>query len=73
VKDVSERGPKDIDTGERMAGLASATADAATHKVRGAHETEEGARHTVGPAQVEAVIGTWPTAPKMAARQMVEQ
>ncbi len=68
-----EREPKDIDTGERLAGLASATADAARHKARSEHETADGAGHSVDPAQVEAVIGTWPEAPKMAARQMVEQ
>jgi len=52
-----EREPKDIDTGERLAGLASATADAARHEARGEHETANGAGHNVDPAQVEAVIG----------------
>ncbi len=41
-----EREPKDIDTGDRMATLAAATADAMKHKVRGEHETEDGARYT---------------------------
>ncbi len=67
------RGPQDIDTGERMATLARATADAAKHQARGEHETEEGARYTVDPALVETLIDGWPEAPKMAARQMMEQ
>ena len=42
VEDVTDRdqGPKDIDTGERMAVLAGATADAMRLKGRGEHETE---------------------------------
>ena len=56
-----------------MATLAAATADAAKHKARGEHETEEGTRHTVDPTQVEALIDGWPEAPKMVARQMIEQ
>ncbi len=72
---MSERDqePRDIDTGERMATLARASADAAKHKARGEHETEGGTRHTVDLAQVEALIESWPEAPKMGARQMMEQ
>jgi hypothetical protein len=56
-----------------MAALASAQADALKHKVQGEHETEHGARHTVPLSQVEAMIESWPSAPKTAARQMLEQ
>jgi len=72
---VSEREqePKDMDTGERMATLARAMGDAAKHKARGEHETEEGARYTVTPTSVENVIASWPEAPQRAARQMLEQ
>ncbi len=68
-----ERGPKDISTGERMETLARASADAMKHKARGEHETEGGASHVVDRAQVEALIENWPDAPKMGARQMLEQ
>ncbi len=75
MKDVSERDrePRDIDTSERMGTLARASADATKHKARGEHETEGGARHTVELAQVEALIQSWPEAPRNAARQMLEQ
>ncbi len=68
-----ERGPQDIDTGERMATLARATGDATKHQARGEHETEEGARYTVDPAEVEALIARWPEAPQTAARQLLGQ
>ncbi|MDP9350899.1 MAG: hypothetical protein M3P51_05085 [Chloroflexota bacterium] len=68
-----DREPRDVDTSERMGILTSAMADATKHKARGEHETEQGARHTVDPAQVEVLIKEWPEAPKMAARQMLEQ
>ncbi len=68
-----ERGPEDMTTGERMAALAGAKADALQHKARGEHETEEGARSTVDPAAVEALLDGWPAAPETAARQMLEQ
>ncbi len=68
-----EREPKDMETGERMGTLIGASADAMKHKARGEHETEEGARHVVDRAQVEALIKSWPEAPKMGARQMMEQ
>ncbi len=68
-----DRGPKDLETSERMATLARATADAMKHKAQGEHETEEGARYTVPLSEVEAIIEHWPTAPKEGARQMLEQ
>ncbi len=73
--DVSEhkQGPKDLSTGERMATLAGATADAMTHTASGEHETEAGARSTVDVAQVEALLEGWPDAPKRAARQLLVQ
>jgi hypothetical protein len=56
-----------------MKELATSMADAMKHKARGEHETEAGARHTVDPAEVEALIEDWPNAPKMAARKMMKQ
>ena len=75
VTEVSEQtqGPGDLSTGERMATLAGATADAMKHKVQGEHETEAGARSIVDRAQLEALVERWPAAPKRAVRQMVEQ
>ncbi len=68
-----ERGPADVEAGERMAALAGATADAMGHKLRGEHETAEGARYTAPLAEVEALIAEWPEASRTAAEQMLEQ
>lgn len=68
-----EHEPKDLETGERMATLAAAKADAIKHKLAGEHETADGARYTVDPSDVERLIVEWPDAPKMVARQMLEQ
>ncbi len=68
-----DRGPKDLETGERMSTLARASADAMKHTAQGEHETEEGTRYTVPLSEVEAIIERWPTAPKEGARQMLEQ
>ncbi len=68
-----EREPQDIETGERLATLARATADAVKHKARSEHETEGGVRHAVDPAQVETLIAGWPEAPKNVARLLLEQ
>ena len=68
-----ERGPRDLETSERMATLARASGDAMKHMVQGEHETEEGARLSVPLATVEAIIESWPKAPKEGARQMLEQ
>jgi len=68
-----EQGSKDLTTGERMATLAGATADAVMHKVQGEHETDDGARQTVELATVEQLISDWPAAPKRGAQQMIER
>ena len=68
-----DRGPKDLETSERMATLARASADGMKHMVQGEHETEQGARHSVPLATVVAIIESWPKAPKEGARQMLEQ
>jgi hypothetical protein len=52
-----------MSTGERMATLAGATADAITHKGKGEHETGGSARQTVDLATVERLIADWPDAP----------
>jgi len=67
------QGSKDLPTGERMATLAGATADAVMHKVQGEHETEDGARQTVELATVEQLISDWPAAPRRGAQQMIER
>ncbi len=71
--DERDRGPKDIETSERMATIAQASADAMKHKAQGEHETKEGARYTVPLNEVERIIESWPKAPKEGARQMLEQ
>ena len=69
----NDQGSKDLSTGERMATLAGATADAITHKSKGEHKTEDGTRSTVDLAMVERLITEWPDAPQRGARQMLEQ
>jgi len=71
--DERDRGPKDLETSERMATLARASADALKHTAQGEHETEDGTRYTVPLSEVEALIEPWPTAPKEGARQMLAQ
>ena len=63
--------PKDLSTGERMATVGRAVANAIGHKTEGEHETEEGARHRVAATEVERIIEGWPAAPKHVARQML--
>ncbi len=67
------QGPKDLSTGERIATLAGAKADAIKHTAAGEHETESGARFTLDLAQVETLLASWPDAPKRVARQLLEQ
>ncbi len=73
MNEQRERGPKDMETGERMAALTGAKMDALGHKARGERETAEAARWTIGPSEVEALIHDWPEAPKTAAKQILEQ
>lgn len=68
-----ERGPRDIDTGERVGALGSAVIDAARHMAAGEHETQHGTEQRVEPGQAEALIDGWPEAPSKIARQMLEQ
>jgi len=42
-----ERGPREIDTGERVGALGSAVVDAARHMAAGEHETQHGAEQRV--------------------------
>ena len=63
--------PKDLSTGERMATVGRAVANAIGHKTQGEHETEEGAHQRVEAAEVERIIEGWPEAPKNVARQML--
>ncbi len=68
-----KRGPADLPTGERVATLAAATADAMKHKARGEHETQHGAALSVSREEAERIVEHWPDAPKKGARQMLEQ
>ncbi|MEW5926968.1 MAG: hypothetical protein AB1941_05765 [Gemmatimonadota bacterium] len=68
-----DRGPADVPTTERMATIARASGDAMHHKAEGEHETEYGTRYTVPLDEAEAIIASWPKAPKEGARQMLEQ
>ncbi|MDQ3691361.1 MAG: hypothetical protein M3406_15280 [Chloroflexota bacterium] len=61
-----------LPTKERVATLAGATADAIGHKVKGEHETEDGARQTTDAAEVARIIEQWPDAPKHGARGLIE-
>ncbi len=65
--------PKDLDTGERMATTGRAVIQGIAHEARGEHETEEGARQTVDPAEVERIIEGWPDAQRNVARQMLDK
>ena len=68
-----QRGPEDMETSERMATLAAASADAMKLEAAGEHETEKGLSYTVDTSEVERLIESWPQAPKMGAQQMLEQ
>lgn len=63
----------EIPTGERMADIGSAMLNAVSHKLKGEHETEDGARYMVDPGQVQAIIENWPEAPRRAAETLVRQ
>src|ERR1043165_747531 len=63
--------PKDLTTSERLATTGRAVAQGIGHKLEGEHETEDGGRRTVDPAQVELIIEKWPAAQKNVARQMI--
>ncbi len=63
--------PKDLHTGERMATTGRTVFQGIAHEARGEHETEEGTRHRVDPAEVERTIEGWPEAQKNVARQML--
>jgi hypothetical protein len=73
AKDNPEREPGDVNTGERMAHLASAMGTAAVHRISGESQTEDGPRHTVAASEAQAVISDWPDAPKKGAQQMMQQ
>jgi hypothetical protein len=63
--------PKDLNTAERLATTGRAVAQGIGHKLKGEHETDDGARHTVDSAEVERVIEEWPAAQKNVAKQML--
>jgi hypothetical protein len=66
-------GPKNIETSERMATIARASANAMTHKSHGEHQTEGGIQFSVPLAEAQAIIESWPKAPQEGARQLLEQ
>src|SRR5438067_13861954 len=63
--------PKDLGAGERLATTGRAVVQGIVHKVKGEHETEDGGRFTVAPAEVERIIDAWPAAQKNVAEQML--
>jgi hypothetical protein len=63
--------PKDLTTSERLATTGRAVAQGIGHKLEGEHETEDGGRRTVDPAQVDSIVEEWPAAQKNVARQMI--
>jgi hypothetical protein len=63
--------PKDLSTGERLAMTGRAVVQGIVHKLQGEHETEDGGRFTVEPAEVERIIDAWPAAQKNVAEQML--
>jgi hypothetical protein len=65
--------PLDLGTGERLATTGRAVAQGIAHEVRGEHETQKGARHTVSMAEAEQIVEDWPAPQKNVARQMFEK
>lgn len=65
--------PQDLDTGERLRTHLGAVAEGFRRKAKGEHETEHGVRETVGLAEVERIIDSWPEVPTNVARQMLEK
>ena len=68
-----QQGSAKMPPSERVVTLAGATVDAVKHKLKGEHETADGARYAVDPAEVERLIEDWPDAPKRGAQQMLKQ
>jgi hypothetical protein len=66
-------GPKKLETSERMATIARASANAMSHKAQGEHETEVGAQLSVALSDAEAIIENWPKAPQEGARGLLKQ
>lgn len=60
-------------SGSRSLRLRRCKANDIAHEVRGEHESQEGAHHTVDPVQAERIIEGWPDAPRNVARQMLEK
>ena len=65
--------PLDLNTGERLATTGRAVAQGIAHELRGEHETQKGARHTVNVAEVRRLIEDWPAPQKNIAEQMIEK
>ncbi len=63
--------PQELSTGERIVTTGLAVVQGVAHEARGRHETEEGARQRVDPAEVERIIAAWPEAQRNVARQML--
>lgn len=68
-----QTGPETVSTPERMATIARASMDAMKHEAGGEYQTEMGANSSVSMAQAEAIIESWPAAPKKGALQMLRQ
>jgi hypothetical protein len=73
IMNEQDRGPKSVETSERMATIARASANAMAHKAQGEHETEMGANFSVSLGEAEAIIGNWPKAPQEGARELLNR
>lgn len=65
--------PEKVPTAERMGELAGAKMNAFKHKMRGEHETEEAKKYIVDPTDLDALLESWPQAPRTAAIKMMEE
>jgi hypothetical protein len=73
VMNEQNNGPKNLETTERMATIARASANAMIHKSHGEHQTEGGVNFSVPLNEAEAIIESWPKAPQEGARKMLER
>jgi hypothetical protein len=66
-------GPKNVETTERMATIARASANAMAHKSHGEYQTEGGVNSSVPLNEAKTIIQSWSEAPKEGAHKMLEQ
>jgi hypothetical protein len=62
---------KDIGAAERLATTGRAVAQGLAEQARGVHETDNGARSVIPPAEAQQIIDAWPDPQKNVARQIL--